>query len=692
MNMRPFALFARFTCTTLVGLIAAHAAIGFSRIAAAHEGHAALPSTGAIMDGDKLLLSPAAIKAIGMQTGKVSLADLRDVLRLNARVELPWRQHAIVSTLMPGRVTSVLVKPGESVAAGQKLAELESLELESLQIEMLQADEALRLTAQLLKQRQQLAKNGAIAGSKLLETQADFQEKTAILQIAIRKLQAIGITQEALEQVRSTERPIQSIDITASLSGTIKHATVSEGQFVQETDHLFEIVDLSSLWIVGEVLEADISRIHEGMPIQVAFSGHKFDGVIRHIRLKMDKSQRTVGVVIPVENPQGQLRPGMFGRMAIEIGTAKESIVCPVDALLETGTESFVLLRQGEGKYVRRNVKVGMRTRGQVEILSGLFPGDRVIVVGTQLLAAMFESHSQQPKTKVADTNKRTAKAANSSPTSNPKSSTTEKIVLQGTIELPTHQKTFATTLIEGRIARILVEPGQQVTAGDVLAEVDSLQLRNMQLDLLQARVKAKWAEETARRIKPLAEQGITAARELWELESELKTLRQTIDGLKRKLALIGLSDEQIERIANDDLTASLSSNASMTTLPIRAPSSGQVAEFDFFPGEAVQSQDKLFEIHDMSTIWVEGYVFDKETATIREGQQTVVSFAAHPGLKVKGTIARLAPVLDASERVLPVWIELQTSDKFFREGMFARVELESAKSPQPPANRVTSE
>ena len=321
------------------------------------------------------------------QTAKVSLADLHDMLRLNAHVELPWKQHAKVTTLIPARIAKVFVKPGEVVTAGQELARIESLELESLQLEMLQSAEEVKLDRKLLAQRQRLAGQGVISGAKLFQIQSELRQKTSKLQIAIRKLRALGLDQETLDRIRATEVPVRSISITAPIGGIVRHAVARTGQFIQSNEHLFDIVDLSSLWIVGDVLEVDVSRVATGMPVNVTFAGRSFSGKIAHVRQKMNEKQRTVGVVIPIDNIDRTLRPGMFGRMTIEIGTAKESIVCPVDALIDTGKETFVLLRQGEGRYIRRPINFGLRARVRVESTSGLFAGDRVIVVWTELLA-----------------------------------------------------------------------------------------------------------------------------------------------------------------------------------------------------------------------------------------------------------------------------------------------------------------
>src|SRR5262245_56380039 len=100
-------------------------------MALAHEGHAPLPTKGATVKGDRLMLSPSATKAIGVQIGKVELAEVRQTIRAVGSVELPWSQQAYVSTLVAGRIEQVLVKPGEAVTAGQELARLSGTELES---------------------------------------------------------------------------------------------------------------------------------------------------------------------------------------------------------------------------------------------------------------------------------------------------------------------------------------------------------------------------------------------------------------------------------------------------------------------------------------------------------------------------------------------------------------------------------
>src|SRR5215213_7636273 len=127
--------------TRLVALpVAALTALAVAATPHAHEGHAPLPTKGATVQGDRVMLSEKARRAIGVEVAKITLGDLRRIVRAVARVELPWHQQAMVTTLVPGRIARVLVRPGEPVEAGRELAHVESLELESFQRELLQAD------------------------------------------------------------------------------------------------------------------------------------------------------------------------------------------------------------------------------------------------------------------------------------------------------------------------------------------------------------------------------------------------------------------------------------------------------------------------------------------------------------------------------------------------------------------------
>ncbi|MEE3369365.1 MAG: efflux RND transporter periplasmic adaptor subunit [Planctomycetota bacterium] len=654
---------------------------GAHRISVAHEGHRALPSTGVTREGNQLLISDAAIKAIAMQSATIKLGDLQQTLRVNARVELPWSGQAKVTTLTAGKIESVLVKPGQQVAVGQELARVQSLELESLQSELLKTTTEITALEQLIKQREPLVASGGIAGKVLLESMSNLQRKRAQRDIVSYKLQALGVDAVEVARLLQTGVLLHSIPVLAPVAGTIESIDTRPGQLVESTDHLFDIVALSTLSVVGEVLEADLFQVLPGLPAEVTFAGRsnvKLTGQIEHIRMKMDAARRSWGVVVSVDNRAGLLRPGMSGRMAIEVAAVDKAILCPTASLIETERGSFVLKRESKGKYSRRPVQIGLRSRDMVVIEAGLFPGQQVVSRGAHLLASLFDGVSF-PKT-VADG--RTTRLRTQPVVTQTSATQAWVLAAKAEVELPTSRKAFATSLIEGRVASIAVRPGESVEVGDVLAEVESQQVRNVQLDLLQESETMRWLRGEVERLRPLAEAGKTSTREFISRTLELKTHLQTVAGLERRLSLIGLESSLIGRLRTGEWSDDSGARPVSGRIAIRSSISGHVAGMGLKLGQLVHAHDSLFEIQDTSRIWIRALVLANEADRVLVGQQAVATFPSHPNLRVNGKVVRIAPQLVSRERVLPVWMEIPNPQGFLKDGMLARVQINAPKLP----------
>jgi len=655
------------TAAVLAWLAGMAAALG-PATALAHENHAPLPTKGVTVAGNNVLLSDKARVAIGLTTAKVTFADLHRTVEVNARVEMPWKQQAMITSLVPGKIDQVLVRPGETVTAGQELARVVSMELEAIQLAMLQAASDLDLAERLLEQRRGLDAEGVIAGKSVLEAETTLAHKTAELRIAQEKFRALGINGNTLKTIRTSGRPLRFVSITSPIAGIITHADVRIGQVVKTTDHLYHVVDPSRVWIVGEVLESDVRHLDKGQPVAARFAAHpqeQFHGVIDHVRLKMDRQRRTQSVVIAVDNREGLLRPGMFGRAGIAVRVAKEAIVCPADAIIKSRTGRYVLVQRSLGKYENRPVKLGLAKGKQVEVLEGVFPGDKVVVMGVYLLASLL-GNEHKARTSVAKENAEEAS----------ESELQLITVADATVELPTDRQAFAGPRIEGRIRRVHVEPSQRVEAGQVLAEVDCLELRTVQLDLLQACSRLRLTEQSLVRLEQLGQRSITPQRRVWELHNQRETLLHQVGSLKRKLAFFGLTEKEIVELEQIDLAQKDTEANLLAAVPIRAPAAGWIVGFHVVPGQVVHPQDQLFEIHDLSNVWVKGYVFERDAAGVAVGQPARVTFSAFPDLEAIGKVVRIAPMMDDNERVLPVWVEVDNPDRLLKEGMLARVAI----------------
>jgi len=350
----------------------------------------------------------------------------------------------------------------------------------------------------------------------------------------------------------------------------------------------------------------------------------------------------------------------------------QKAIACPVDAVVNSRTGNYLLVQRMPGKYENRRVKLGLTEVNLVQVLDGAYPGDQVVVVGNSLLAALL---GNAHKARVAAKPEEQAEA---------KHENGVIAVAHGTIELPTDRQAVVTSQIEGRVRRINAKPGQQVAAGDVLLEVDSLELRSIQLELLQTWMQAQLAEKSLRRLETLSGQGVTPKRQIWEKQSELQTLSQRAEALKRQLILFGVEPEAIRKLEQTDLTQAGAGAELIQVVPVRAPAGGRIAAFNVVPGQVINRHNTLFEIHDLARVWVKGNVYEKDAPRVQLGQMACVRFAAYPDLEAKGKVVRIAPQMEEKMRVLPVWIEVENPDHLLKDGMLARISLmaESARGP----------
>lgn len=649
--------------------------------ACAHDEHEALPSKGASVYKNMVLLTPQAEKAIGLTKAKIELDNWREEIIVNATVDVPCTRHAYAASMVAGKIEELLVRPGDDVRQGQELARVKSLELESLESQLLAASAEQDLAARVLDKRETLFASQYVPEKDVLAARTNFREKTAELALLSAKLRAVGLSAETLADVLRTKTPIKSLPIVSPIDGAISLADVRVGQAVEPIDHVFHLVDRSALAIVGEVLESDVWRVREGMKVRIVlatFPDAPLSGKVEHVGLKLMEHERTMHVRVEMANPDGRIRPGMFGRMHIEVARKPETVVCPADALIRHAGGYYVLREQGRnhGKYLLTRVSVGDRDDGRVEIVDGLYPGQRVITVGTVELNTLLNDAFAIADAKAATSN--TSQTPVVTPASwKPAAKGSQRMFLPGQIEAATGRKQFAAATVTGRLASILVERGARVRRGDVLAEIDSLQLRNLQLDMLSAMVRLEFARQSLTRLRSLKEDHQVDINRIWDLESSERLMENKLATIASQLDLMGLEPDEIDRLKTVDPGKDDVYQQITTLLPVRAPADGWVVDFELGLGEVVQPQQRLFELQDLSRVWVHGYVRENDAGYVHDGQTVTVTVAGDPSFAGQGTIARTSPEVSPIDRVLDVWAELDNSQLRLREGMLATVAIE---------------
>lgn len=647
----------------------------------AHEGHAPLPSKGAQVDVAKgrVVLSREARAALDVQTAEVELRPVDEKMLAYATLAAPWQQHAYVTTRLPGRITRLYAKPGESVFAGQPLAEVQSLELENLQLELVNAENDLQLSAKVLEQQEEVGRSGAVAERGVQEMRSKHQENINALEIARSKWLSLGLSQEALDTLLRERNPqlLHSLPIQSPIAGFVIHADLAVGKVVEPTEHLFEIVDVSAVWVKIGVLEKDLHQVTVGQPVELSLAAYPGEVVRTAVRVKglfLDPQTHLGTAWAELPNPPGlepRFLPGMHGQAQLVVPAAKKMATVPAAALITEGAERYVLVEEAAtaaaSEYQKRNVVVRRQTPEWVEVEGGVFPGDRVVTQGSHELAGFFvqgvlrlsPEAEKNLGLRVEPARQRVVE---------------EVIEIEGVVDVPPDRRTFASSQLTGTLQKIQVERSQVVRAGDVLAEVASLELQNLQLELLRAHLQAGLLEQVLQGLRQVDQ--IPARRQLWETESLYNAARNRRESLARKLEAVGLSREQVQAVLADKKL--------VTALPVRAPIDGAVVHFDKVLGQVVKAEEPLFEIHDLARTWVKGFLSERDVVHVRIDQPARVRLVADPTFVAEGTVLRSGRVLGADNRTLSVWVELKEQpDLVLQHNLLARLTL-TLRRPEP--------
>jgi membrane fusion protein, copper/silver efflux system len=304
------------------------------------------------------------VQKLGVKSEAAALRELNRTLRVTGRIEIDERRTYTIAPKFEGWVERLHVNTtGQAVAKGQALFEVYSPELISVQ-------------------REQIVAAQGLAALK----DADDDAKQSMQQLAdasAARLKNWDITDARLSGNRIT--------FHAPISGIVLEKKAVQGMRFMPGEMLYQIADLSSVWVIAEVPEQDIGQVRTGARTQVtadAYPERSFDGKVAFIYPTLNSATRTVQVRIEISNPQALLKPAMFANAQIAVGKADKELTVPTSAVIDSGTRQVVLVRLAEGRFEPRTVKLGSRSDNYVEVLSGIAEGEEVVTAANFLIDA----------------------------------------------------------------------------------------------------------------------------------------------------------------------------------------------------------------------------------------------------------------------------------------------------------------
>jgi cobalt-zinc-cadmium efflux system membrane fusion protein len=288
--------------------------------------------------------------------------------------------HLVIDREQVGPMTADEVRG--KVKAGQALLELSSPTVGQIQADALKAQQDLSLAQKAIERGRKLMADGAISTKELAQIEADFRKATSDVARTAAQLRALGV---------SPSEPAVSASLRARVDGLVVERSVLVGQEVRadSTDPLLTISDLSTVWVLADAYEQDLSFVQVGAAVNVrvpAYPGETFAGKVVHVHDTVDPDTRTVKLRCVVPNPGGRLKPEMFAKVELSSQGGPKAIALPSSAVLNDGDQSVVMVVNEDHSFQSAKVEVGPEQNGKVRILSGLVPGQRVVTQGALFL------------------------------------------------------------------------------------------------------------------------------------------------------------------------------------------------------------------------------------------------------------------------------------------------------------------
>ena len=315
-------------------------------------------------------LSPERLRVLGVRSEPVRAVSLEREIRTVGRVAADERRLHHIHIKYEAYIEHLHVDyTGKFVRKGQALASLYSPDLVATQQEYLLASRA----------RKQLSSSSipsvARGGVDMLEA-------------ARRRLLLWDIRPADIDRLERTGEVQRTLDLYSPVSGYVTAKMAQHGMRVTPADTLFDIADLSRLWVLADVYESDLPAVKIGMAAELGLSylpGRKWRGSVTYIAPVVEEKTRTIKVRVEVDNTDGALKPEMFADVVLKTALGK-GLVVPDGALLKTGERTLVFVDRGDGLLEPREVQAGAKVAEGTQVLRGLSEGEQVVTAANFLL------------------------------------------------------------------------------------------------------------------------------------------------------------------------------------------------------------------------------------------------------------------------------------------------------------------
>jgi Cu(I)/Ag(I) efflux system membrane fusion protein len=328
-------------------------------------GSTVTPTPSPATQDNSIFVAPEKQQLIGMRTVAAEMGTLTKDIRIVGKVSYDETRLTHIHSKVSGYIEEVFADSvGKSVRAGDPLFTIYSPDLVATEQDFLLA----------LRSRELLRASTVASAAQGSEN---------LIAAARERLRLWDVTDQEIQRLETEGKMTHAMEVYSPVTGVVmERAAYHHGTFVDPTKDLFTIVDLSQVWVLGEVYETDLPFIRTGQAAEIELpysgGGKKLRGRVEFIYPFLDPKSRTAQVRMTFPNSGLSLKPEMFANITMAVSIGRQVLV-PQDAVMDTGTEQYVFIDKGNGYIQPRKVKVSAEAGERVGIEQGLKAGERVV-------------------------------------------------------------------------------------------------------------------------------------------------------------------------------------------------------------------------------------------------------------------------------------------------------------------------
>jgi len=311
-------------------------------------------------------IDPVTMQNMGVRFGRVQRKSLIKTIRTVGNVTHDETKIYTVNTKFNGWIEKLYVDfEGEKVRKGQPLFDIYSPELLSAQEEYLLA----------------LQQDKSLSSSSYPSIREGAQR---LLEAARTRLRYWDLTEEQISEIERTGKTRKTVTIYSPAGGVVIKKNAFDGHYVKEGEHQYEIADLSRVWVDVDIYEYELPWVRQGMPAEMDLAyipGKRFYGKVLYIYPYLNAKTRTATLRLEFANPGYELKPDMYANIYLKSIVAKDSLVIPQEAVIDSGVRKVVFVAKGKGKFEPRDVRLGAEgNEDEYQVLGGLGEGEEIVL------------------------------------------------------------------------------------------------------------------------------------------------------------------------------------------------------------------------------------------------------------------------------------------------------------------------